>query len=354
MKKKKRWIAVLFSMILFVSILSPASISAASNSAVPAKVTIAKISASPSRKVTLSWKKTARATGYRIYYKQYGARSWKYISSTTGTSYTHISTSKCPLTGGKKYTYVVRGYNKYSRKQGPYDKKGRTITVPLRVSQIKLNRTSLAFNKKGSSYRLSASVLPRNATNRSIIWKSSNPKAATVNGSGKVTAVSNGTTVITVSARDGSGKKATCKVTVRIQSEASRMASQVLNLVNKERKKAGLPLLKAYVPGDKAAMNRAKEINQLFDHIRPNGSSCFSILSEYNIHSWASGENIAAGYSHASTPQGVMNLWMNSPGHRANILNSSFTHLCVGFYRSNGKSNWVQIFLRNPVWSRSS
>ena len=102
MKKKKRWIAVLFSMILFVSILSSASISAASNSAVPAKVTIAKISASPSRKVTLSWKKTTRATGYRIYYKQYGARSWKYISSTTGTSYTHISTSKCPLTGGKK------------------------------------------------------------------------------------------------------------------------------------------------------------------------------------------------------------------------------------------------------------
>lgn len=349
MKKKQRWITILCTLILLLCMLSPVSVSAASSSAVPAKVTITRISASPSRKVTLSWKKTARATGYRIYYKQYGSRSWKYIASTTGTSYTHTSTSKYPLSGGKKYTYVVRGYNKYSRKLGPYDKRGRTVTVPLRVSQIKLNRSSLTFSKKGSIYRLTATVLPVNATNRSVTWKSSNPKAATVNSSGKVTAVSNGSAVITAYARDGSGKKASCKVTVRIQSEASRMASQVLSLVNKERAKAGIPSLKAYAPGDKAAMKRAKEISKKFDHIRPNGSFYFTVLPEYKIYAWASGENIAASRSRASTPQGVMNLWMNSPGHRANILNPSFTHLCVGFYRYNGKCHWVQIFLSNPT-----
>lgn len=101
MKKKQRWITILCTMILLLCMLSPVSVSAASSSAVPAKVTITRISASPSRKVTLSWKKTARATGYRIYYKQYGSRSWKYIASTTGTSYTHTSTSKYPLSGGK-------------------------------------------------------------------------------------------------------------------------------------------------------------------------------------------------------------------------------------------------------------
>ena len=118
----------------------------------------------------------------------------------------------------KKYTYVVRGYNKYSRKLGPYDKRGRTVTVPLRVSQIKLNRSSLTFSKKGSIYRLTATVLPGNATNKSVTWKSSNPKAATVNSSGKVTAVSNGFAVITAYARDGSGKK----LPVKLPSVSSR------------------------------------------------------------------------------------------------------------------------------------
>jgi len=83
----------------------------------------------------------------------------------------------------------------------------------IRVTKITLNKTLVTI-KKGSTYTLKATVSPSNATNKGLSWKSSNTKVATVSSSGKVTAKGKGSCSITVTAKDGSGKKATCKVTV--------------------------------------------------------------------------------------------------------------------------------------------
>ncbi|MGN0498476.1 MAG: leucine-rich repeat protein [Acutalibacteraceae bacterium] len=119
-------------------------------------------------------------------------------------------------------------------------------------------------------------------------------------------------------------------------------ANEVIRLVNVEREKAGLlPLTKRQdVTG--VAQIRSKELTQLFSHTRPNGSNCFSLIDEKNITWYALGENIAAGQS---TPAAVMNSWMNSAGHRANILSADFNGIGVACYESGGMLYWTQVFI---------
>ncbi len=116
---------------------------------------------------------------------------------------------------------------------------------------------------------------------------------------------------------------------------------QVLNLVNAERAKYGLSPL-SYDPANLApgAAVRAREIVTNFSHTRPDGRSCFTAISIPG----AVGENIAAGYS---TPSAVMTGWMNSSGHRANILSSKYHKLGVGYVYAPGSPYgyyWVQMF----------
>ena len=91
---------------------------------------------------------------------------------------------------------------------------------------------------------------------------------------------------------------------------------------------------------NEAAQVQVKEISTLFDHTRPDGTTCFTALDDAGIRYSTAGENIAVGYS---TPEQVVNGWMNSEGHRANILNASFTTIGVG-YDSTGRY-WVQLFV---------
>lgn len=118
-------------------------------------------------------------------------------------------------------------------------------------------------------------------------------------------------------------------------------ASQVLQLVNEERAKAGLQPLSTTSALSSAANKRAQEIKQSFSHTRPDGSSTFTVLKEYNISYRTAGENIAYGQR---TPQEVVTGWMNSPGHRANILNANFGKIGIGVYQSNGVYYWTQLF----------
>ena len=123
----------------------------------------------------------------------------------------------------------------------------------------------------------------------------------------------------------------------QVQMDAS--SRRVLELVNEERRKAGLSALAVHQGLQNAADKRAVELVSLFSHTRPNGTSCFTVLDEYNVSYRRAGENIAEGYP---TPEMVVNGWMNSSGHRANILNPEFTHLAVGHYGSE----WVQLFIK--------
>ena len=118
-------------------------------------------------------------------------------------------------------------------------------------------------------------------------------------------------------------------------------ASQVVALVNAERAKQGLSALTIDTKVQQAALMRAKESAQSFSHTRPNGSSFSTALTEAGVSYRTAGENIAYGQS---TPQQVMNAWMNSSGHRANILNANYTTIGVGYTVINGTAYWAQLF----------
>lgn len=127
-------------------------------------------------------------------------------------------------------------------------------------------------------------------------------------------------------------------------SSSATFQQQVVDLVNAERAKGGLNPLTVSQEVQNAAQVRAGEIIQSFSHTRPNGASPFTALNEQNLKYTAAGENIAAGQA---TPQAVMDSWMNSSGHRANIMNPDFTHIGVGYIEGGGyKTNWVQLFAR--------
>lgn len=116
---------------------------------------------------------------------------------------------------------------------------------------------------------------------------------------------------------------------------------RVLTLVNEERQKAGLNALTLDLTASAAAQVRAKEIVTTFSHTRPDGSSFATALKEQGIYYRQAGENIAYGQK---TPEQVMEGWMNSSGHRANILRPSFTHIGVGYEQVNGVNYWTQLF----------
>lgn len=118
-------------------------------------------------------------------------------------------------------------------------------------------------------------------------------------------------------------------------------ASEVVRLVNVERAKNGLSALSVSTGVQQAAQVRAAEQVKSFSHTRPNGTSCFTALTEAGVSYRGAGENIAYGQQ---TPAAVMNSWMNSSGHRANILNANFTTIGVGYTVINGTPYWAQMF----------
>ena len=118
------------------------------------------------------------------------------------------------------------------------------------------------------------------------------------------------------------------------------LSYKVFEIVNQERIKAGVKPLKFNNDMYKAAMVRAKECDESFSHDRPNGTSCFTALKEAGVKYLSAGENIAMGYR---TPADVMNGWMNSEGHRNNILNPNFTDFACGVYKSG---YWSQFFCK--------
>lgn len=125
-------------------------------------------------------------------------------------------------------------------------------------------------------------------------------------------------------------------------STESQYVARIVELVNEQRAKAGLRAVTLDNTLKNAAMTRAKETVTSFSHTRPNGTSFSTVLSEYNISYRGCGENIAWGQN---TPEEVMNGWMNSAGHRANILNANFTKIGVGYYKAaNGRKYWSQLF----------
>ncbi|MBO5217255.1 MAG: hypothetical protein J6B41_05870 [Alistipes sp.] len=116
---------------------------------------------------------------------------------------------------------------------------------------------------------------------------------------------------------------------------------EVLRLTNIERHKKGVgPLIMAPELITTADL-RAKEITQEYSHTRPNGSPFYVAIDHVFILNKITGENIA---KMAKTPEQVVTAWMNSPGHRANILKEAFTYFGCGVAVNRDVKHWVQLF----------
>ena len=212
-------------------------------------------------------------------------------------------------------------------------------TKAVNLSSCKsVSQVVTVLKKSGCSNAVLSKVKNMKSVNAAVKYISSNKKlcktlaAANVKAQTPTTTTTKPTTTTTNTATTTS---------TSTNSTTSSYANEVLKLVNAERAKAGLSAFTTNTSLTAAANKRAVEIKTSFSHTRPNGSGFQTVLGDYSISYRAAGENIAYGQK---TPQAVVTAWMNSPGHRANILNANFSKLGVGVYQSNGTVYWTQEF----------
>ena len=125
-------------------------------------------------------------------------------------------------------------------------------------------------------------------------------------------------------------------------STVTQFEQEVIRLINEIRKENGLNELRYDWQLSRVARIKSQDMkdNRYFSHTSPTYGSPFQMIRDFGISYRTAGENIAQGYA---TPQAVVNAWMNSAGHRANILNSTFTTIGVGYVASG--NYWTQMFI---------
>ncbi|MFU0823600.1 SafA/ExsA family spore coat assembly protein [Clostridium sp.] len=132
------------------------------------------------------------------------------------------------------------------------------------------------------------------------------------------------------------------KITIPTIDDVKAFEKEVIRLTNVQRSKYGLKPLSENWELSRVARFKSQDMidKKYFDHTSPTYGSPFTMMKNFGIRYTAAGENIAYGQK---TPQEVVNGWMNSSGHRANILNANFTQIGVGFAKnSNGTPYWTQ------------
>lgn len=138
------------------------------------------------------------------------------------------------------------------------------------------------------------------------------------------------------------------KINIPSIDDVKALEQKVIDLVTQQRAYNGLPALKANWEVCRVARYKSQDMidKRYFAHQSPTYGSPFNMMENFGIRFSAAGENIAYGQR---TPQEVMNSWMNSPGHRSNILNRTYNQIGVGVAKSsNGTFYWTQMFIKYP------
>lgn len=136
------------------------------------------------------------------------------------------------------------------------------------------------------------------------------------------------------------------KITIPNIDDVKSLEAEVVRLVNAERAKRGLSMLKHNWELSRVARYKSQDMidRKYFAHQSPTYGSPFVMMDNFGIKFSAAGENIAYGQR---TPAEVMNAWMNSPGHRSNILSPTYNQIGVGVAKSaNGTCYWTQMFIK--------
>ncbi|WP_102275438.1 SafA/ExsA family spore coat assembly protein [Cytobacillus massiliigabonensis] len=130
-----------------------------------------------------------------------------------------------------------------------------------------------------------------------------------------------------------------------LSAATTSVEDQVVQLVNQERAKYGLNPLKSNWELARVARYKSQDMidRKYFDHNSPTYGTPFQMMKSFGISYRSAGENIAAGQA---TPKEVVQAWMNSEGHRKNILSSSFTEIGVGYVKGGSYGHyWTQMFI---------
>ena len=127
------------------------------------------------------------------------------------------------------------------------------------------------------------------------------------------------------------------------ENEQQAVEEQVVSLVNKERAKEGLAPLTIDWELARVAKYKSQDMHdkKYFSHTSPTYGSPFDMMKNFGISYKSAGENIAKGQTSAAQ---VMEAWMNSSGHRANIMDAKFTHIGVGYVKDG--NYWTQMFIK--------
>uniref|UniRef100_UPI003FEDF002 Ig-like domain-containing protein n=1 Tax=Coprococcus sp. TaxID=2049024 RepID=UPI003FEDF002 len=200
----KRILAVVLAAAVAVSILT---VPDAEVSAATGKVKSVAVTNLPAKQLTL---KKGKSFTLKTKVSVSGKKVSKAVTYKTSNKKVATVNAKGKITAKKKGTATITVYSKADKKKTCKIK----VTVGTPVTKVKLNKTKANLNV-GKSLTLKTTLSPKKPSNKGIIWKSSNTKIATVTSKGVVKAKKAGTVKITATAKDGSGKKATCKITVK-------------------------------------------------------------------------------------------------------------------------------------------
>ena len=201
----KRILAVVIAVAVAVSILT---VPDAEVSAATGKVKSVAVTNLPAKQLTL---KKGKTFTLKSKVTVTGKASKKVTYKTSNKKIATVN-AKGKITAKKKGSAKIYVISKANKKK----KCTITVTVGTPVTKVKLNKTKSTMTV-GKKQTLKATITPKKASNKAVVWKSSNTKVATVSGKGVVTAKKAGTVTITATAKDGSGKKAACKITVKNQ-----------------------------------------------------------------------------------------------------------------------------------------
>jgi uncharacterized YkwD family protein len=210
-------------------------------------------------------------------------------------------------------------------------------------------QTKVYYYQSGNVSNLNIdSILQKYFQNYQSAWKKAEPVQANVQKQVKAPETKKVQEPVKAPAKAPAPVKAPAKAPAQAPAKApassavSAYEQKVVELTNQERAKNGLKPLALDTELSKVAREKSRDMQSkgYFSHTSPTYGSPFDMMKKFGISYQSAGENIAMGQR---TPEEVVKAWMNSSGHRANILNSSYTHIGVG-HVANG-NYWTQMFI---------
>lgn len=275
-----------------------------------------------------STSKLIKSDKYSISIKKGGQSSIKITSSNHSLAYkvgdSSIASAAPGKWSGNTIKFTIKGKKVGTTYLTVYRKNDKSIAANIKITVGEQNTAQTSTVSKPSTQQSSQDV-PVNGNEMTVFWDPTTNTMYIVTG---------GTYGDETGTDGNSGNNNTTKP----ETSTGNYAEQMLALVNQARSEHGASSLSLDSKLCDAANKRAQEIATKFSHTRPDGRDCFTVLDEFGISCYGCGENIAAGSSDANS---IFNMWMNSSGHRANILNSSYRYIGIGKYGNY----WVQLFI---------